>query len=692
MKKIKPRALASTFVALSLTFTSGFSNIAKAESENSHSNGAGEHHSSENHSSENHSNENHSNENHSNENHSNENHSGEHNEGGTTAGNENHSGEHNENGDNGGNDDTVDNGNGNGDTADNGNGDSNGDGNDNSGSQDNTTQTTASNNQPEQKLKVRVLPLAFGNYDILNKAVNLTSDEKLSGLSLKQDNITLDDFQNGFAVTQIRKYELGLGIAPQIYLENATGLAALATGIAGIAAVKNSFVQYERLVNDERLVDDLPTLGIPYNYEKLQSYKPGESVFYESTGGMMYSIGAGVAGAFTGGSVVAEGGFRTFIKKDLNNTALVQITKTKIKKSSLFTGLGIYVLDSTKLDNVNNGFSYSFDFKIGGKNAINAYQELVKGNAIPAQKLSLNSLISGVAQVDSFDNNEITKSHGVSFGIPMIASVNSTTSKIVGQTNSLFNSDKSTTELNYGVYLKEQSGRFFLKHKQLVRSFYAGKAENFDSNKKLLSEDQTATYLWSYENDSGKSWKLKDALAKFHQDTGLRANFNPTYAKGENLSYIKLEVSAELPASYTQKLLSKSVSGSGISSVLMTNASKMLESYFSQGDLDNLCRTNESNELLNETLSECKTRLQNETKSSVENINSILKEMSSKKENSAEFVKTYAQAGKELLKNQFVLNSLFALDTECELSYSVKVEGRRINKLTKKIPANLKCR
>ena len=79
--------------------------------------------------------------------------------------------------------------------------------------------------------------------------------------------------------------------------------------------MKDRLVQYERFVATEEEVHNLVTLPIPYEAAMLDSYKTGESVYFENLGGMLFMGGVGVAGAFTGGSVIAEGGFKTFITK-----------------------------------------------------------------------------------------------------------------------------------------------------------------------------------------------------------------------------------------------------------------------------------------------------------------------------------------------------------------------------------------
>jgi hypothetical protein len=60
--------------------------------------------------------------------------------------------------------------------------------------------------------------------------------------------------------------------------------------------------------------------------------------------------------------------------------------------------------------------------------------------------------------------------------------------------------------------------------------------------------------------------------------------------------------------------------------------------------------------------------------------------------NAANFTALHALVGKEVIKNQFVLGTLFALDTECSINYDLKLEGERISRVTKTVAANPNCR
>ncbi len=557
-------------------------------------------------------------------------------------------------------------------------------GGDNVGEEDETGEVveTQDSSKPKKKVKVRVLPLVFGNYDIFKKVVNLTAGE----LQTANTPVILDDFKAGFQVSQMKSYNLGLGIAPQVYVDNATGLMALSTGVVGLAATKNSLVQFERFIETEEEVSQMANLPIPYKKNQLDLYKTGESVYFENTGGMLFIGGVSVAGVFTGGSVVAEGGFKTFVTKTDHNKVSVQVVKTKINNTTLFTGFTVIKLDAASNKQLNRGFSYNFD--LNSDAAIDAYERLLAGNAVPAQELSARGAFTGVVITDTFNNSQNVRSRGLTIGIPMVFIYNWSTGKTYGQTETLYHENNSKTDLNYGVYFKELNGRFFHKHKKLVRTFYSGKALNKTSKGSVISQDQLATYLWSYENDSSKSTTFKKALKTFQKDLGLRSVFNPSISPKEILGYMKLEAQVEIPESYTKRMI-KAIDAGLVSDVMVKQSANLINDYFAKGDLDELC-LNEDDEVIAQGPS-CKDKLARQTKISLKKINSILSQMN-KSANAAEFTALHALVGKEVVKNQFVLGTFFAMDSKCELSYKVKLEGERLSRVIKKVAANPDCR
>ena len=526
--------------------------------------------------------------------------------------------------------------------------------------------------------------MAYGNYDIFNRAVNLTPADETD---LRNNETRLDIYESGFIVTQMRMWDAGLGAMPAVYLENTSGLASLATGVAGLAITKGRYVQYERLVQEESRVDNLAVIPLPLSKKSLDRYLPGESAYFESNGGLLFIAGPGIAGAYAGGSVLAEGSFRTLVKKTGYNRAEVQVVKAKVRTASLFTGLTVMKLDSTKVKQLSEGLNYEFDFSRGGNVAAKAYEQLIAGNSSLAEEESQRSGLTGVTRISDSKGREVTRKRGMALGIPMVAMFNWTTGKTYGETATRTYADRTTTDLNYGVYFKEEKGRFFHKHRKITRSFYSAKAVTKDENEKVIVTNEEANFLWSYENDSATSSSLQGAISLFHKDLGLKTEFNPTIERGQKLRFINLEAKVNIPESYIRKIISESQSGRS-QAIMQDKARGLISDYFSNGDELDLCRDEDERTT---GLDQCERGLMRESMRSISRIQSSLAGLRNSRSASAY---TYAVAlmGKELVKNQFVMNAFFAQDKSCSVKYEVKLEGRRLSRMIKQIPANKDCR
>jgi hypothetical protein len=536
-------------------------------------------------------------------------------------------------------------------------------------------------NGPVKALKFPVLPLVFGSYQVKNKVVNLTPGE----FSTSDAPIILDDYRGGFKVTKIKKYDIGLGVAGQAFVENATGVLAGSSGFVGLAVTKDKFVQFERFVSSKDEISAVKKLRIPFKAEELTDFKTGESVYYENLGGILFLSGVSAYGLSVGGSVSAEGGFRTLILKTSSEKVFVQVTKISVRKLTLFTGLIVLNLDKDFATELNNGFSYSFDLSI--KEAQAAYERLLAGNMVPAQELSSLGAFTGVTKIENYSSQLGIKKRGFTIRMPVVFKHNWVSGKLYGQSETFYQEDQSLTNLNYGIYFKEHNGRFFRKQKKLLRAFYSAKAITEAKNGNL-STDQLANYYWSYENYATNTKTFNKIMNVFHKDLGLKASFNPSLPTKEKLGYMNLEARVEIPESYTKNLMD-AVSSKVFSDVMSKKAISLISSYFAKGDVDNLC-INED-DVRTAAKEKCKSNLTNETVNALAKIKGLLEQMSLA-QGSADFTSLHALVGKEVVRNQFVLGTLFALDTNCQLSFNVKLEGQRISQIVKRVSANPSCR
>ncbi|MFL5783220.1 MAG: hypothetical protein ACJ76H_01340, partial [Bacteriovoracaceae bacterium] len=390
---------------------------------------------------------------------------------------------------------------------------------------------------------------------------------------------------------------------------------------------------------------------------------------------------AGLSALYAGGTVVADGGFHTLVKKT-ERGARVEITKANVRTVSLFAGAAVLKLDGTRVKQLNEGFAYEFDFTRGGNEAVKVYEQLLAGNIKKAQEKS----VTGVTRVNDVLGKEITKKRDISLGVPMVAIYNWSAGKTYGQTATKAYGDMTTTDLNYGVYFKEEKGRFFHKHKKITRAFYSTRATTKDASKNLLAVNDEANFLWSFESDAATSGSYKSALKLLHKDLGLQEEFNPLFDRGEKLRFVRLEANVKIPENYMSKLISQAITGRNRGK-MQAEARNLIAKYFSHGDKLALCQDDDTAS----EISSCQRKYLNESLSAINKIQSGLLSLKTKKDASS-YTYEVALLGKELLKNQFVMNSFLALDDTCQVNIEVKLEGRRVSRMLKSIPANKSCR
>lgn len=156
----------------------------------------------------------------------------------------------------------------------------------------------------------------------------------------------------------------------------------------------------------------------------------------------------------------------------------------------------------------------------------------------------------------------------------------------------------------------------------------------------------------------------------------------------ERLGFIRLEAEVNIPESYTKKLIA-STSNQALVDTFSKQATNLIEKYFTDSDKDDLC-LNDDDEAFGKK-NECKNYLTRETVGTLAKVKGLLSQMASATDAST-FTALHALMGKEFVKNQFVLGTLFSLDTKCEISYKLKLQGQRVSQLVKKVSANPSCR
>ena len=606
---------------------------------------------------------------------------GDHNNNGGGDHNNNGGGDHNNNGggdhnNNGGGDHNNDGG---GDHNNDGGGDHNNDGGSNGGGTNNNTTTTTKSD----KWKVKLFPVVFGDYDVMKKIINLsatsgTGNESLVGTTgcvphtrineipntpLSVKTVTLDETSGGYMIERHMNYTVGLG-AGAIFTNTAWSKFGIPVGVSAIKDAKTTFIKYVDDLRDEKET----SYKIPFSAQELNDLKVGESVFYETEGGIVFGGAAGYGPlAAIGTTYVTQGGFRYFIEKEGCDTVKLQIMKDKINSAAVYAGNILTSISAEKLKDLSSGFS--FRIYIGDKNAAHAYEEALKGDLTLLQNLAADTTDSSVQKVQTTEVRIDGSSKKFLFGLPFMWR-KTETGQYVEASNVDYHEDDTKQVSTYGIFQKENKARLIGKHKEKAETFYGGIAELKDNYKGTTTSDYNGAFEWKYENDWGKTWKLRSAISELNNDTGLNEylQINVPGENQDNLGYIELKAKVELPKIYVDALMESSNKNVGLRS-LKDEAIKQLDNFcnLDQQDQRNCVETNKKK--IDEKFIKISNSLQTMSKFV--------------KVDPKAFAKAFAGFGEQIWTNQFIFKAVVNKGKTCGLTFTQDISGKRLSYVKK---------
>ena len=340
-------------------------------------------------------------------------------------------------------------------------------------------------------------------------------------------------------------------------------------------------------------------------------------------------------------------------------------------------------VESVKIKELNDGFTYIFDFD-GGESVVSAYEQFMIGNLLPAQEMALLPY-SYVEKVSTYNKEVIARERNVKLGLPMVATYSWKKSESYNKENTITHENGNKSIQEYGITMKQQKGRFFHMHKEWIRSFYGGISETFNKSGKMIEKTVSGQFLMKFENDHGKTWKFRSALKKFNKELGLRNYIDLKMDEKEKIGYFKLQFGFNIPETLT-KILINQAKNKTFDSNSQSTLRKVIADYFTNGDKDSLCNQE------NESLTQCQRRLVRKSAKALEKMNIQLKKMETSLRNSRrEFVTNYAKFGNGLLRNQFIVETLGRMDRTCLMKYELIAEGMMFKKVTKTGFVNRSC-
>ncbi|MBV2169808.1 MAG: hypothetical protein KUL82_13975 [Bdellovibrio sp.] len=513
------------------------------------------------------------------------------------------------------------------------------------------------------------------DFDSGNKIINKTShDASRSDRSLvkydynsARDTLVYGDYRSGFQVTSYKRFEAGLGANVLFFYENATGLSKILWASVGLIPYSGREFVSTRSANSLEDAYAKPALSIPLEAASLAKWTPGDNVTYASKGGIIFFAGPGVGPAALSTSYVATGIYQTYVEKVDNDNVIVRLTDIKVKTLNLQAGATLVATGTSKYRSVSNSFSYLINFKdaVGAR----AYNDLVRGNIAPIQKMVAQKSSPAVQKWDKVTRQQVGRLTQFSFGLPVVLNTSWSSGKIyeLSKTQTFF--DNTNTTVNYGIYLKDRRNRVLNKHSSMTEAFYGGVMKIKAIGAKSSTKAYFGQYSWSAEDDSTSHSDIRTDVNELIQKTGLQKELAVNIPSLKNLGFSSVALKMNLSEDMTFRLMKRvlTLSADEIGKKAQTKADK----YFSSNaDPLNLCGTTANSE----NFSSC---VNTQTSLARQAGKGIFKAMASmeyhyKNNYDKEFALAYADFGKAVLTSPFVFQTVLDIAGDgLELEYIV---------------------
>ena len=174
-------------------------------------------------------------------------------------------------------------------------------------------------------------PLGYVNYDRYFQEVNQTLNTDESACP----TIAIDDYRDGFKVSKIAPYSIQLGVGKGWWFEVPGGWVSV-----GLAFNKESYIQFFYESTSEEDLKRERKRKIPKKAQEIMSWDKGEAIYFDSTGGIVISAGAGMTPYMLGLSTAIKGSWSHYIEKTKeDNTIYINMTRRKIYEISVGNGI-----------------------------------------------------------------------------------------------------------------------------------------------------------------------------------------------------------------------------------------------------------------------------------------------------------------------------------------------------------------
>jgi hypothetical protein len=476
---------------------------------------------------------------------------------------------------------------------------------------------------------------------------------------------------------QVKSYsiEAGIGEAVDAHYEDISpaleffGAAATLMPVAGKSAVSDRFVSS----HDEAVSG--PALKIPSKAKDMDSWKKGDSLVYETEGGVAFGIGAGYLAAAVGGIYVANGEWNTTVEKLEDSKAYVKLTNTKLQTLDLYTGTIVTGVSKSFFQSSDDGFSYIFD--LSKDDGVKAFEALIHGSAKDAQDFQLKK--EPAVWLDMTRRGKrIGKSNGFFFGLPAMLNLTATSTDSYVATDARYHQDNSISHVEYGLYSNETDKDVFFSHSNRIRQFMGGDYINTDVHG--VSKEGTFAFITiSYANEKSDAGTIAKNIRDMIKQTGLRQALQAEAFSQAVSGFTQISLNATLSDAGTAALLAQA----GYTTSSITNSvTETVNDYFNnQKDPDDLCSGGDVQ------VAQCRDSVISDTTGATKQMMKALGRMAAaKKSNDRKaFAQAYGDFGQAMLKNEFTFQLVQQMTQSAPMEITFSAEGETIFMVKKSI-------
>lgn len=554
----------------------------------------------------------------------------------------------------------------------------------------------------------------IGDFMNTHDFVNLTP-------SGKDDQIRLDNFENGFRYKQVRTVDIGIG-----YSRNVDSPLGTAIGIPmgmdqqmldmmqdmmadmmqnrqpqqptnpeglmkwimdlrlqamiGISPIVGSSITADRFVTSKEDVLNLPSLKIPQTKQDLNQLKKGDLISYNTHGGILFNAALAVAlpqapmvSLGVGADYFAQGSWTINLLKIDDHKVMASLNKSTLQSFKLLTFMGAHQVLSLNLENekfkeVSKKLSFIFD--LNDPEVEKLYQEFLVGNVKLIQSRVYQDGITGIVSTTNTRMTAKIKRRG----IKLTHFISSSKSK--GFMNSFSTKEiltnGVTSKIQASLYIKGKDTRFFSRRKKQQNNFLA-----FSETRSDLKNDFGGELILTYETNKGKTRHLNRAINRMIKTTGLKKVLNVIIPKSKKLGFAAIELRVKLNKKVTTFLTDLSTLPKGIS-IVKSISNKFVESNKNSNDTLDVCSMYDNDQ---SSKDHCFYSFKRRTQKKVRRSLALLEMMkiNLKNKNHKYFTKHYAEFGEILLNNAIIFQTYFQLIKEKGLIIDYKILGNRLS-------------